>query len=150
MIHLSDTQLAFLDGRLAEHLTLQPEFATLVSRLLAIGGVRVVPPARPDPDLALLLERGQRWDGEVTLQVGEASQCHLNAARLYVSDMRRFRIATGYALSEDGLWRQHSWLHDDVPGEHLHIVETTELRTCYYGVELTEAEARSLVLLNAW
>lgn len=149
MSQLTGAHLAQLDSRLADYLTWQPEFATLVARLLALGGVRVAPPPLPDPDLALLLEGGQQWDGDVMLQKGEAGQCHLNAAQLYMDDMQRFRIATGYALSADGLWRQHSWIHDSVSGGGRCIIETTELRTCYYGVELTDAEAQSFVRLNA-
>jgi hypothetical protein len=38
-------------------------------------------------------------------------------------------IATGYALSDDGLWRQHSW---DVLRDG--ILETTKARQKYFGI----------------
>lgn len=40
---------------------------------------------------------------------------------------------TGYALSPDGLWRQHSWAY----GDNLMIYETTVERVMYFGVELS-------------
>ena len=48
---------------------------------------------------------------------------------------------TGYALSDDGLWRQHSWLIAK-PGRRWTVIETTCRRLLYYGVVLTEEEAR--------
>ena len=47
-----------------------------------------------------------------------------------------YRLVTGYALSDDGLWRQHSWVMDDQV-----IYETTVKRTQYYGFVLDPAEA---------
>jgi len=46
------------------------------------------------------------------------------------------RIVTRYALSDDGMWRQHSWV---LVGERL--VETTEEREQYFGVVLSDGEA---------
>ncbi len=58
--------------------------------------------------------------------------CHQNVASLWKSPKRGIiGVATGYALSEDGLWRQHSWglLRDGV-------LETTERRDKYFGILL--------------
>ena len=51
---------------------------------------------------------------------------------------------TGYALSDDGLWRQHSWglLTDD------RVVETTVARLRYFGAILTDPAAAEFVLAN--
>jgi hypothetical protein len=46
------------------------------------------------------------------------------------------KITTGWALSDDGLWRQHSWI---LRGKT--VIETTETRVRYFGVTLTDAEA---------
>jgi len=43
---------------------------------------------------------------------------------------------TGWALSNDGIWRQHTWL---LKGKA--IVETTSPREKYYGFVLTDEEA---------
>ena len=42
----------------------------------------------------------------------------------------------GYALSGDGLWREHSWLLADKA-----VVETTESRLLYHGFVRTDDEA---------
>ena len=43
---------------------------------------------------------------------------------------------TGYALSDDGLWRSHSWVVTDEV-----LYETTVARELYFGIELEEEEA---------
>ncbi len=70
----------------------------------------------------------------------KASRCHENVAAVWKA--RRFgiiAIATGYALSEDGVWRVHSWgtLPDGV-------VETTEARLKYFGIVLEGTQADNL------
>lgn len=46
------------------------------------------------------------------------------------------RICTGYALSEDGMWRQHSWIiwHKARSNQ---IIETTVPRILYFGFVMT-------------
>lgn len=61
--------------------------------------------------------------------------------------MREFDIvgiATGYALSGDGLWRQHSWgvLRDG-------IFETTETRLKYFGIVLQGERADYFAAANS-
>jgi hypothetical protein len=56
-------------------------------------------------------------------------------ARLFVSG--RGAVATGYALAEDGLWREHSWIVDGTG-----VVETTGVWLAYHGHVLDDAEAR--------
>jgi hypothetical protein len=41
---------------------------------------------------------------------------------IFVQSVGEVRIASGYALSSDGLWRQHSWGMDVADGR---ILETT-------------------------
>lgn len=60
----------------------------------------------------------------------DISKCHDNCEILYKQDNAN-KIYSGYALSTDGLWRFHSWCYN---GKH--IIETTEPRLMYYGVEL--------------
>jgi len=60
--------------------------------------------------------------------VGSASQYHQNAHDLLRNGKAAF-VGTGYALSQDGLWRGHSWAHR-VDGT---ILETTEPRLAYFG-----------------
>lgn len=122
-------QIAFLDRRLEEVCRQQPAFAKLASTLLAHAGRRVVP--RFEEDLAALLRGGQLLDADgARILEGEPSQCHANTARLHVT--REWAAWTGWALSPDGLWRQHSWAMTTTG----RIVETTEPRLLYYGVHL--------------
>jgi hypothetical protein len=78
----------------------------------------------------MLLEQGFITAGPITLKVMKSSSCHQNIASVWTK--RKFGIvgiATGYALSDDGLWRQHSWgiLRDGV-------LETTQTRQKYFGI----------------
>jgi len=112
----------------------------LEQKLLTQGGTRMV--YRDEPDLKLLLSRGEPFDEPAELVAGESGQCHLNVARFWNEQREELAIVTGYALSEDGLWRQHSWLirKNSVPGQS-RLIETTIRRVKYFGVRLTEAEA---------
>ena len=141
----SPEQEAFLVRRTAETLAAEPEKGGLYHRLLAVGGDHVVLWVQ-EPDLYAILDRGEIQSGDRALLVdGQPSQCHSNSAALWLSDPERFRLRTGWALSKDGLWRQHSWV-DDV--DNGHVVETTELRELYYGFRMTDAEAREFAIEN--
>jgi hypothetical protein len=114
--------------------------AELEARLLAIGGERVVRPLGNPGSVNLLvdllLSRGQRYDLPIRKHRGRRNHCHTNSAELWGRDSECCRLVTGYALSDDGLWRHHSWVVDD---KHVH--ETTVERDVYYGVELTREES---------
>jgi len=128
-------QKSFLERRLHEHLQKQPRFGELRTALLRCGGIEVVP--RQEPDLEKLLARGKQMpSGSVSLRSGDPSDCHRNAAALWKKEDGRLAIATGWALSPDGLWRQHSWLCDGPM-----LIETTEKRDAYFGILLTAEEA---------
>ena len=70
----------------------------------------------------------------MALYAGRTSACHENAAVLHELDPKN-RVVTGWALSADGIWRQHSWCVT-VLEEYDVIVETTIPRVSYYGAEL--------------
>lgn len=54
-------------------------------------------------------------------------------------------ICTGYALSKDGIWRQHSWCQLKKTKQ---VVETTIKRIEYYGFVLSSDEAHKFYELN--
>lgn len=62
------------------------------------------------------------------LHIMEQSECHANCEALYQKN-KTHKIYTGYALSKDGLWRNHSWIIT----KNGSIIETTELRVLYLG-----------------
>jgi hypothetical protein len=106
--------------------------------LLRHGGRDVVPPTDPDPLIEMLGEQGAVVPESTTqvLDPGERSDCHANAVALWrKADV--IAIGTGYALSGDLLWREHSWAWD----RHGRLVETTETRTRYFGVRMDGAVA---------
>ena len=111
-------------------------------KLLSFGGSETCFPVIEE-DLVKILERGQLWLGDKTkMMKGRASQCHSNSCELYENNKNTHEvaIATGYALSADGLWRQHSWLVQRNT-RSINIIETTVKRVLYFGFIMTEDEA---------
>ena len=86
----------------------------LRERLLSIAGEEVCM-AEIDPDLQIVLDYGQIWIGQnhIKMRKGLPSHCHKNSARYWIDKKHIEKgilgIATGYALTEDNMWRQHSW-----------------------------------------
>jgi hypothetical protein len=120
-------------------------FPELQAKLLSIGGTEVVAQG-PEPHLDILLERGRVFGrkGRKRLR-GDLHRCHQNAAKHYAKHHAlgyggTCEIMTGYALAEDGLWHQHSWLWDG-----WHVIETNTNPTRCFGVILTPDESEVFV-----
>lgn len=113
--------------------------APLLEKLLALGGHQTVLP-QVEEDVEKILERGRvfRGDRKALLMKGRVSHCHENVAMLWDANRSLVDICTGYALSRDGIWRQHSWGRARLSGR---IVETTERRIMYFGFILSQKEA---------
>jgi hypothetical protein len=142
---MTPEQKTFLSRRFREAVGKQPELKLLKKLLLRLGGELVVAPPSPDQDVPTLLEQGFMTAGPITLKVMKFGSCHQNVASLWTK--RKFGIvgiATGYALSDDGLWRQHSWgiLRDGV-------LETTQTRLKYFGMVLQGERADFFAASNA-
>jgi len=125
-------QRKFLSAKFRKASLQQPDLKRLKTMLLRRGGTFVVAPARPDSDVPALLDSGFVMEGSLTMKKMNESMCHRNVASVW--KVRRYGIigiGTGYALSEDGLWRQHSWglLRDG-------LLETTVKREMYFGILL--------------
>ena len=134
----------FLTNRLREAMANQPELEHLSALLLGLGGDFLVAPRQPDPDVPALLERGFLTFGPVRMHLMNPSSCHQNIALVWRKREHGIvAIATGYALSEDGLWRQHSWgiLRDG-------LLETTEERSKYFGIVLQDGDADDFAAAN--
>ena len=124
-------QRIFLRENLEGTLRQSPGLIPLWERLSERDGVAAVLPVVED-DAKELLAHGVFASGsDVKMVSGRVGQCHSNAAALYVARPECTRLVTGYALSDDGIWRQHSWAE-----RHGRILETTLERTCYFGVVL--------------
>lgn len=127
--------------------TVPVQMLPLEEKLLALGGSRVV--YSGEPHLAELLARGQVVEGAARRVPGRPCQCHMNAADLWDAHREHLAIATGYALSTDGLWRQHSWnLRTHPTPRQRRIIETTERRVRYFGFTLNAVEADVFCRLN--
>lgn len=118
-------------------LELNPRLELLENALLELAGEFVVFPGN-EPDLERILERGQLFSRAVEHRPGAPSSCHANAARLWRKNPRDLGIVVGYGLSDDSLWRSHTWLIQNAT-----LIETTEPRLLYFGTLLTHAEAES-------
>jgi hypothetical protein len=143
---MTPEQKKFLEGRFRKAAGEQPELKRLKLLLLRFGGTFIVAPPKADPDIPMLLESGFLMNGPVTTKLMRASLCHQNVAAIWRRRKPKIvAIATGYALSEDGLWRQHSWgiLHEGV-------LETTEERAKYFGILLRSAEADHFAECNPY
>ena len=107
--------------------------------LLDIAGFSVC--LYPEEDINQLLSvRAELLDGRKALQSpGLPNQCHFNSAQLWAESEGRLMLYTGYALTEDGMWRQHSWCVVD--DGSLQVVETTIPRLAYFGFRFSDIEA---------
>ncbi|WP_415912245.1 hypothetical protein [Neptuniibacter sp. QD37_11] len=150
---------AGLDRKFDDAASRYPRLIELKEKLQSIAGGMLS--AQYEEDLDKILTRGFVIDGDNSgLMLGEPSQCHMNSANLWDANRDKVRIATGYALSEDGQWCQHSWcvcpMYDDVNIEDLDInssegwqaIETTEERLVYFGFVMTEEEAEAFLFSN--
>lgn len=115
----------------------------LKKTLLAIGGWAAVIP-HIEPDLMKILGRGRRFPGRSKTMRGEPSRCHSNSAACWDENRELCRVCTGYALSKDGMWRQHSWVYTN----NGVVVETTEKRVAYFGYVMTEEECEEFLGSN--
>lgn len=116
----------------------------LRDKILTFGGEQVCMPFL-ESDMPLVLDRGQLWYGDrVIVNLGRSRQAHYNASVIWKNKRKNkdelVRIATGYALSDDGMWRSHTWCVL-VEEESNTIIETTEERLAYFGFVLSETEA---------
>jgi len=72
------------------------------------------------------------------------SNCHGNASKLWTKS-EQLQLVTGYALSNDGLWRQHTWVWNPSTDE---LIEITVRNEKYFGVVLSDEEAANYFLAN--
>ena len=94
------------------------------------------PAAVPEHDLDALLAGSSRFAPAVQLVPRGDGACHENVAAMWI-DGEIPSIGTGYALSDDDLWRQHSW---GVAADGV-VVETTVEREIYVGIVLSARAA---------
>ena len=128
-------------GRPERESGIDPLLYDLRDRLISFGGESVCM-TFGEPDVKEILQFGQLWaDPNPVIIRGEECRCHENALRLMRFSNGARRLCTGYALSDDGMWRQHSWCIEKRP-RTVRIVETTEERVMYFGYVLSDKDVR--------
>ena len=121
-----------------------PRYIQLFDLLLSHGGLAVVP--SDEPHLEAIVKWGfTQKDGRAKKAAGRPINCHANSAILWSKKPDTLAIVTGWALSDDGVWRQHTWVRERKSGR---IHETTVPRILYFGVELTPEEAEHFYDVN--
>jgi hypothetical protein len=113
---------------------------SLRTKLLSIGADRISP--QPHPGIDLIAEYGNLMSFfPVKMKPMELNRCYENVARLWETRTPRSRligVATGYALTDDGMWRPHYWALSKTKGV-VSIVETTPVeRILYFGIAWAE------------
>lgn len=105
--------------------------------ILEKGGKYVLWP-ESEEDAPEMLHRGEYFKGDHAIKVrGAPSQCHRNSADIWVRHPDDYTITVGYTLSDDGLWRQHTWLINNDGA----VIETTVGRVGYFGFRLSISES---------
>jgi hypothetical protein len=121
-----------------------PALASLEAKLLSIGGVRVA--LMPDPHATEIVKRGQIFGGKGSKKArGVPHQCHANVAELWLKRRKQgFAIVTGWTLTKDGCWIQHTW-----GLQKGQVIETTCKQDTYFGVVLDLEESLMFCFGNA-
>ncbi len=128
---------------------INPKLYKLRDKLLSFGGEATCL-FEIEEDLDDILENGQFWFGSgAKIMKGIPSHCHENSCNIYIKNKDTFdvRICTGYALSEDGMWRQHSWLVVHNPRSN-RIIETTVPRIGYFGFVMSKKQCEEFCRSN--
>lgn len=121
----------------------EPDLVRLRNLLLSNGGIEVVP--NKEPDLQKMLSNGRIFTPiDIIVEDIRDSKCHTNSRHLYLDRDDVTEIGTGWALSSDGKWRQHSWC---MRGDE--IVETTSIkREKYFGILLEGESLNEFIKMN--
>ena len=101
----------------------------LCSHLIEIGGKVVVVEFHESPEFCkALVQFGEIVSSDhLELFKGENRECHTNSAILWSQNKEEYFLVTGFALSEDEVWRRHSW----VKTKDGKLIETTIRREKY-------------------
>jgi hypothetical protein len=130
---LKPSQYKYLQdyGYTADSIYVHWDAEGLKNKLLAVGGQAVVIAGSTPEGCIELVAKGEFTSGEKTKMWKMADRrCHQNVEYI-ITRWPHFKGFTGFALSEDGVWRFHSWAFD--PRTDC-IRETTEPRLMYFGI----------------
>lgn len=129
-----------LNKMLAPEYRARPDLLDLREVLLDYGGGEALLLGNDNSvaEVQKLLAQGKFWNGKPEMRVMRSNECHGNSRELCLRGLGQ--MASGFGLSADGLWRQHSWI---VTPQNT-VVETTTPRVAYFGVILDIEEVRDV------
>jgi hypothetical protein len=115
----------------------------LCTHLLVIGGESVAVQFNEPPEVCkAILKFGEITpSNNLKMAKGEERECHTNSAVLWSKNRKKYFLVTGFALSDDGTWRRHSW----VKTKDGKLIETTIKREIYFGMTLEEEIAEAFL-----
>ena len=115
----------------------------LCSRLLEIGRESVAVQFNEPPEVCeAILKFGEITpNGKLKMIKGDDSECHANSAVFWSKNRQKYFLVTGFALSDDGTWRRHSW----VKTKDGKLIETTIKREIYFGMTLEDEIAEAFL-----
>jgi hypothetical protein len=115
-------------------------FDGLITHILTFGGEMVCLPFGESLSEQLVKFGIFLYGDDARVELGKRSGCHENASKIVLASPDNRIIGTGYALSDDGMWRGHSWCIDTDNGQ---IIETTEKRVAYFGIVVGKEDSIS-------
>lgn len=96
--------------RTQEFYKIQPEFRELRRILMSIGGQETAPPLARDPMISFLIDCGIVFNGPVILKRAKSGEPLTHLARAWRKRAPGLvGIGLGYALEQNGLWREHTF-----------------------------------------
>ncbi len=140
-------RLAFLEEKVSRYGMREQQLSSELNALSP--GKKTVALISPvEEDASFLLEHGQLWGKTHKVMKGAPSSCHSNSCYLFEANQEKdIYVATGYALSEDGLWRQHSWCVLK-KARSVQMIETTVPRVAYFGIVLGLEKLKEFAINN--
>jgi len=127
----------FLSRRAREFSKANPALRELRRILLKLGGEEFVPPAGEDPMTNFLIDFGIVFGGPVVVKPCAPGSPERTLSRIWKGRLYGIvGIGAGYALHDDGLWRESSFgvLREGV-------LETTAIKRKYFGLLLIDQAA---------
>lgn len=124
------------------------QLISLKYKLLKFGGKQAFIPSSED-DIVILLKRGiHKVSNDVNTKKisGKIGESHANVSEWWIHNKERISIMTGYALSDRGMWTQHSWCYDN---KLKIILESCQRKTNYFGIVLSFEDSYEFYLANS-
>lgn len=125
----------------------ESDLLNLKNYLLLFGGEEVCTVDNYD-EAKNILTRGQLWFGDrVTVAKGSYDETNQNIAHLWSFNENKTRIAVGFTLTPQGVWKKHSWLILQ-KRPYNKIVDSSDENYLYFGYVLTHSECNDFYWKN--